>query len=365
VSFAWPLALLSLIVVPAVLLAYWWMLRRRRKRAVRHSNVALLRTVVPQRKRWQRHLPVALLLAGLALIAVAAARPQTERTVPYGRTSVILAMDVSGSMCSSDVEPNRLAVAQDAAREFVENQPKGIRMGLVVFSGFAELGVAPTTDRDALVDAIKSLTTGRGTAIGAAMLKSLDAIAEVNPLVTPVGDVPDSPSAAGKAKPGANGYVPDIVVLLTDGASNRGIEPLDAVPYAVERGVRVYTIGFGTENPAPFACTSEQLGGYGFDPNGFRRGGGGFGGGGGGGGFGPGGFRRGADVPTLKAVAARTGGTYHGAADADQLRKVFADLPKEVAKQKEHSEITWIFAAVAGLLAGAAIGASMRWSSYP
>jgi Ca-activated chloride channel family protein len=359
-SFVWPLALLSLILVPAVLAAYWWMLRRRRKRAVTYSSVALLRTVLPKRKRWQRHLPVALLLLSLAAIAVAAGRPQAERTVPYSRTSVILAMDVSGSMCSSDVDPNRLAVAQEAAREFVENQPKGVRMALVVFSGFAELSVSPTTDREALVSAIESLTTGRGTAIGAAMLKGIDAIAEANPNVPPVGDVPERPTAAGRARPGANGYVPDIVVLLTDGASNRGIEPLDAVPYAVERGVRVYTIGFGTENPAPFACTSEQLGPY--DPyGGFGRGGGGgFGGFGGGGGF-----RRGADIPTLQAVAKRTGGSYHGAADADQLREVFAELPKEVATQRERSEITWIFAALAGLLAGAAAAASIRWSTYP
>jgi Ca-activated chloride channel homolog len=358
VTFAWPLALVSLAVVPAILAAYWWMLRRRRKRAVRYSSVALLRTVLPKRRRWQRHLPVALLLAGLAALAVAAARPQLERDVPFSRTSVILAMDVSGSMCSSDVEPNRLAVAQDAAREFVEKQPSGVRMALVVFSGFAQLSVSPTTDRDTLLAAIESLSTGRGTAIGAAMLKGLDAIAEVNPTVTPVGDVPERPSAAGRAKPGANGYVADVVVLLTDGASNRGIEPLDAVPYAVERGVRVYTIGFGTENPAPFACTSEQLGGYGLNPYGFQ--GGGFRGGG----F-RGGFRRGADIPTLQAVAKRTGGNYHGAADADELRKVFAELPREVATQKERTEITWIFAAVAGILAAAALAASMRWSAYP
>jgi Ca-activated chloride channel family protein len=170
VSFAWPLALLALAVVPALLAAYWWMLRRRRKRAVRYSSVALLRTVLPRRNRWQRHLPVALLLLSLALIAVAAARPHVERQVPFSRTSVILAMDVSGSMCSSDVDPNRLSVAQEAAKEFVANQPKGVRMALVVFSGFAELSVSPTTDRDALVEAIEALTTGRGTAIGAAML---------------------------------------------------------------------------------------------------------------------------------------------------------------------------------------------------
>ena len=284
-SFAWPFALLLLLVPPALLGAYWWLLRRRRKQAVRYSNVALLRSVLPRRSRWQRHLPVALLLASLVALAFAAARPHLERSVPVARTSVVLAMDVSGSMCATDVKPNRLAVAQDAAREFVEDQPKGVRMALVAFSGFAELIVPPTTERKALVDAIESLTTARGTAIGAAMLKGIDAIAEANPNVPPVGDAPeDGPPPAPAAAPGATGYVPDIIVLLTDGASNRGIEPLDAVPYAVERGVRVFTIGFGTENPAERSCTRAQLGGRVFEDQfgGFGGGGGGFGGGGGG-----------------------------------------------------------------------------------
>ena len=358
-SFAWPLALLSLVVAPALLGAYWWLLRRRRKQAVRYSSVALLRSVLPRRNRWQRHLPVALLLASLVALAFAAGRPHVERSVPFARTSVVLAMDVSGSMCATDVEPNRLVVAQDAAREFVEDQPKDIRMALVVFSGFAELIVPPTTERKELVDAIESLTTGRGTAIGAAMLKGIDAISEANPNVPPVGDAPeDGPPPASGAAPGATGYVPDIVVLLTDGASNRGLEPLDAVPYAVERGIRVFTIGFGTENPAERSCTRAQLGGRVFE-NQF----GGFGGGRGG--FGGGGFRGRADLPTLQAVAKQTGGTFHNAEDADQLREVFADLPKDVATQQQPTEITWLFAALGALLAAAAIAASMRWSPYP
>jgi Ca-activated chloride channel homolog len=358
VSFAWPLALLSLAAAPALFGAYWWMLRRRRKQAVRYSSVALLRSVLPRRKRWQRHLPIAMLLASLVALALSTGRPHVERNVPLARTSIILALDVSGSMCSTDVEPNRLTVAQKAARAFVENQSKGARMGLVIFSGFAELTVPPTTDRKALVATIDSLTTGRGTAIGAAMLKAIDAIAEVNPEVLPVGDAPGTAPAA--PKPGANGYVPDIVVLLTDGRNNRGIEPLDAVPYAVERRVRVYTIGFGTENPAPSVCTRAQLGGEVFNSNGFGGGGrGGFGGGG------RGGFRGGADIPTLQAVAKQTGGSYHGAEDADQLRDVFADLHKDVATQKRPIEITWILAAFGALLAAAAIAASMRWSPYP
>jgi Ca-activated chloride channel family protein len=359
-TFAWPLALLSLIVAPALLGAYWWMQRRRRKQALRYSSVALLRSVLPRRNRWQRHLPVALLLTSLVALAVAAGRPHMVRDVPHARTSVVLAMDVSGSMCATDVRPNRLAVAQKAAREYVEDQPKGVRMGLVVFSGFAQLTVPPTTDRKVLATAIESLTIGRGTAIGAAMLKALDAIAEANPAVAPVGDAAETADAPPEALPGAGGYMPDIVVLLTDGASNRGIDPLNAVPYAVERGVRVYTIGFGTQFPADRSCSRAQLGGRVFEPRGFGGGGGGFGGGGWGGGP-----RLGADIPTLQAIAKQTGGTYHGAKDADQLRDVFSGLNKDVATQKQPTEITWILAALGALLATAAIAASIRWSPFP
>ena len=361
-TFVWPLALLSLLIVPVLLGMYWWSQRRRRKQAVRYSSVALLRSVLPKRKRWQRHLPIALLLAALVALGISAGRPHVVREVPIARTSIILALDVSRSMCSTDVKPNRLAVAQEAARAFVEKQPQGVRMGLVVFSGFAELTVPPTTDRKTLVDAIDGLTTGHGTAIGSAMLKGLDAIAEANPNVAAVGDAPETeppPSGSTPSSPPVNGFVPDIIVLLTDGANNRGIEPLDAVPYAVERRVRVYPIGFGTAKPSPPSCTRQQLGGDVFDAGGFGGGGGGFGGFGG---------RRGflvADEPTLKAVAKQTGGTYHGAKDADQLSKVFANLPKEVATQKQPTEITWMLAALGALLAAAAVAASMRWSPYP
>ncbi len=257
-------------------------------------------------------------------------------------------------MCATDVRPNRLTVAQQATRAFVEDQPDEVRMGLVIFSGFAELAVPPTTDRTKLIAIIDSVTTGRGTAIGAAMLKGLDAIAEVNPAVQPVGDATTAASAPAESGLGTDDYVPDIIVLLTDGRNTRGIEPLDAVPQAVQRRVRVYTIGFGTTQPSERACTRAQLGGRAFE---------GFGGGGGfGGGFG--GFLI-ADKPTLMAVAKQTGGTYHAAEDADQLREVFADLPKEVATQKQPVEITWLLAALGGLLAAAAVAASMRWSPYP
>ena len=354
VTFTWPLALFMVLAVPVVLGAYLWKLRRRRKQAVRYSSVALLRSVIPKGTRWRRHLPIALLLASLGVLALASSRPQIVRNVSVGRTSIILALDVSRSMCSTDVQPNRPAVAQAAARKFVEEQPDGARIGIVVFSGFAQLAVPPTSERKPLLAAIDGLTTATGTAIGSAMLKGLDAIAEVNPDVAPVGDAPIGDIGAA----GADGFVPDILVLLTDGANTRGIKPLDAVPYAIERRVRVFTIGFGTTQPAPMVCSRSQLGGaaLGADGGAFR--------GGGGGGFG-GSSPLIADEATLKAVADQTGGEYYRAEDTAQLAKVFSELPQDVEIQKEEVEISVIFAAIGALIAAAAIVASIRWSPYP
>jgi Ca-activated chloride channel family protein len=311
--------------------------------------------------------------------------------VPVSKTTIILALDESGSMCLTDVLPNRLTVAQHAAREFVDAQPKGAQMGLVVFAGYAELAVPPTTDRSALDQALNNLSTSPGTAIGAAILKSLDAIAEVDPQVQPVGNAVSTAalapstatgepnttgdatnSAAGAvAKPPKDGYVPDIIVLLTDGANNRGITPLQAVPYAVARRVRIYTIGFGTTHIAPFKCTPQQQGGFasngGFGPGG-GFGGGGYGGGrygGGGLGIPGGGSPLVADLPPLRQVSQLTGGASFSAKDAPELSKVFANLPKHIAVQKERHEVTATFALIGGLLALVAIGAAIRWGPYP
>jgi Ca-activated chloride channel family protein len=348
---------------------------------VRYSNVALLRSLIPRRSSWKRHLPVGLLLASILVLAVGAARPQLTRTVSTSHTSVILALDVSRSMCATDVNPNRITVAEQEAKDFVEQQPPGARTGLVIFAGQAQLAVPPTTDRSAVTKAIDNLSTSSGTAIGAAMLKALDAISEVDPAVKPVGDVPD-PTGVGTAgsgdtgspapptkPPGAGGYVPDVVVLLTDGANNRGIAPLDAVPYAVDRKVRIYTIGFGTTQPAPLSCTVAQLGGdegggFGGFGGGFGGGpGGGFGGGFGFGGGGPSPLR--ADLPVLQQIAQRTGGTAYTAQDSSQLHKVFATLPKDVTVSKHRDEISSTFVLLGVLLALIAIGASIRWSPYP
>src|SRR6185312_5520582 len=145
----------------------------------------LIRAAAPKRAAWRRHLPFALVLAALGLLGVAASRPEISMDVPISDSTIILALDVSGSMCSTDVTPNRLTAAETAVREFVKNQDDNTRIGLVVFSGFAQVTVAPTTEREALLRSIDGLTTGRGTAIGAAVLKSVDAIAEIDPEVAP------------------------------------------------------------------------------------------------------------------------------------------------------------------------------------
>jgi Ca-activated chloride channel family protein len=351
--------------------------------------VALIRAALPKRSTWKRHVPVALLLASLVGLSLAAARPKVSSTVPLGRTSIILALDVSRSMCATDVEPNRLTVAQEAARNFVKEQPKGTRIGIVAFAGFAQLIVRPTTDHKALVDAINNLTTARGTVIGAATLEALNAIAELNPQVAPVdtsavdtGSAAGAPGSAGSpgattppdaaTGPAASGnkdYVPDIVVLLTDGANTRGVDPVTAAQQAVERRVRVYTIGFGTTTPANMVCTRAQLGSdiFGQDPAGpgpnlFPGSGGG--GAGGAGGAGGGNFRRflTIDEPTLQKVADMTGGRYYRAVDADQLSQVFRQLPQQVVLQKQRHEVSSTFVAAGVLLALAAIGLSLLWN---
>jgi Ca-activated chloride channel family protein len=364
-SLGWPLALLGLLVPLALVAAYVFAQRRRRRHVVRYSNLGLVRTAGPRGAGWKRHLPVALLTTALAALALGAARPQVSATVPRTGSTVILALDVSGSMCSTDVDPNRLAAAQAAVRGFVEDQADGTKIGLVVFSGFAQLAVAPTTDTDELVHAIDTVTTGRGTTIGSAILTSIDAIAALDPDVAPSDPItgledgptgtPSSPvptpapdSSASPAK-----QAPEIIVLLTDGANTRGVTPQVAAQQAAARGVRVYTIGFGTTTPAPLTCSSAQLGGDMFN------------------GFGNGGRIRGGmgalivDEDALRSVAETTGAAYFNATDADQLQKVFAELPSHVDLVKKDVEVSVALVALALLLLLGAGLAAARWSAFP
>jgi Ca-activated chloride channel family protein len=315
---------------------------------------------------------VALLLLSLGILAVAFARPQVTSVVPVGSTAIMLAVDESGSMCATDMTPNRLAAAQKAALRFVAAQPSGVKMGLVVFSGFAELAVAPTTNRSDLNQALDNLTANDGTAIGAAILKSLDAISEVDPHVQPIGNsvlnaATQSPAGGTSAttKPGAHGYASSVIILLTDGSNTEGVSPLSAVPYAVARGVRIYTIGLGTTQPGRLVCNPSQLGSE--NDYGVVTSGGGFLGGGYSayGGLSGGSNPLVADLPLLREVSARTGAMSYSAKSAPQLTKVLQNLPRHIVTQEERRELTVFLAAAGAVLALAAFAASIKWSPYP
>ncbi len=350
----WPWLLLLLLLIPLSVAAYIWMLRRKRKFAVRYSSLSLIREALPKRSRLRQHIPFALFLLGLTSLIMAMTRPFAEIEVPLSRTTIILAIDVSRSMCATDVTPNRLTVAQEAALAFIEDQADGTQIGIVAFAGFAELIVPPTNDKELLKEAVNNFTTSLGTAIGSATLKSIDAIAEINPDVAVSGvnlQIEDNQTDALEAF-----YQPDIIVLLTDGANSQGPLPIDAAQQAADRQVRVYTIGFGTTDPMEMVCTRQQLGSDAF--------GGGFGGNFGGGFGGGGGFRRFLiiDETTLRAVADMTGGDYYRAESADQLFEVFQDLPTQITLQKETLEISVFFLVFGTLFTFAAVILSLKWN---
>jgi Ca-activated chloride channel family protein len=354
VDVLWPGFLILLGLIPLLIAAYIWVLRRRRRFVVRYSSLSLVREAAAKQSRWRRHVPVALFLAGLGSLIIALSRPVAIVSVPTSQTTAILAMDVSRSMCSTDIPPNRLVAAQNAALSFIRSQPDSMRIGIVAFAGFAELIQSPTTDAEVLEDAIQGLAVGRRTAIGSSILKSIDAIAEIDQSVAPIEENPSAPQPT----PVPNGYfVPEIIVLLTDGASNAGPEPIEAAQQAADRGIRVYTIGFGTARGSEMPPCGAQI--QGREPNM-----GGMGGGGGGmGGFGGGGrFRRGIDEETLKAVAAMTNAEYYSAESATELIEVFRSLPTHLITKSETTEISVAFVALGALLAALAIGLSFLWN---
>jgi Ca-activated chloride channel family protein len=339
-SLSWPWALLAFLVIPLVF-AVWWLTRRRRRRAVvRVTSIALVRTAVPGRSRWRRRIPVALLTLGLAVLAVGAARPQATVPVASSSATIMLTLDVSGSMCSTDVKPNRITAAEHAASAFIQSQAGGPRIGLVAFASTAVVLVPPTTDTKQLLSALGGLTTSFGTAIGEGIVTSLDAIAQVDPSVAPTGATASRGRGAG--------YADDVIVVLTDGSNNRGIAPQTAAIQAADRGVRVFTIGYGTDNPAPLECSSGQFGGFG---------GGSFGGG-------PGGAGNpfDADYGALMQISRTTGGTFYRAQDADQLSKALAKLPAAFTIVRKHMDIAPWFAAGGGLLIAAAVALSLWWN---
>jgi len=351
-SLLWPGSLYLFLLIPLIVVVYLLVLRRRRRFAIRYSSLSLVREAAAHQSWLRRHLPFILVLLALASLVMALSRPVATVTVPSNRATIILTIDVSRSMCSTDIPPNRLEAAKGAAQAFIQKQGSGTQIGVVAFAGFAELVLPPTNDVRALQNAVEGLTTARRTAIGSAILRAIDAISEIDSRVAPseLGVSPDSVPPEGE-------YVPHIIVLLTDGASNAGPFPLTAAQQAADRRVRVYTIGFGTlNNTSPMNCGDFQE----FDQFGGNQGfglGSPFGGGAG--------FRRELDEGTLRQIAAMTGGSYYAATSAGELQNVFQNLPTYLVTTRETIEISAFFTTIAALLLIAAMILSFFWHPLP
>ena len=363
--FLWSDFLALLLVLPAMAAVYVWAMRRRRPTGLRYSSLALVREAAPGSSRLRRHLPFVLLLAAFGGLVVALSRPVVVLSVPTNQTTIILTIDVSGSMCSTDIPPSRLQAAEAAATAFIDSQAAGTRFGIVAFSGFAEVVQSPTDNKTVLLAALQSLATGRRTAIGEGILASIDAISEIDPAVAKSQNDTSTGPAPTPVPPGD--YAPDIVVLLTDGANNSGTAPLAAAQQAADRGVRVYTIGFGTANGGALdpTCAAQFIG---REPGGGAGGfgGGGFGGGGFGGGLGGGGaFPRGIDEATLQQIAAKTGAKYYPAENAAQLSSVFQGLPTNLITKHEATEVSVVFVGIGALLAALAALLGKAWRPLP
>jgi Ca-activated chloride channel family protein len=302
-----------LLVVAALAAAYAWVqVRGRRQAAVRFTNLELLASVAPRRPGWRRHVAAALLLATLATLPVALARPTRTERVPTDRTVVVLALDVSISMQAEDVEPTRLAAAQDAAVRFARDLPEGVELGLVAFAGTAAVLVPPTDDHEATVRAVERLELAESTAIGDAILVSLDAVA---------GAARDD----GEPPPAA-------IVLMSDGEATIGTTPPEvAAEAAAEAEVPVSTIAFGTD-----AGRIEYLGQIVPVP---------------------------VNRPQLAGIADATGGSAFTAATGGELRQVYDDIGSAVGYDEERREVTTWFVGVAFVLGAAAAAAALRWTS--
>ena len=344
----WPGFLYMLALIPILVLVYIFILRRRRPYAVRFSSLSLVREAVGKQSQLRRHLPFVLFLLAMSSLVVAMGRPVTTVTLPAANATIILTIDVSRSMCSTDISPNRLEAAKSAALDFIEAQEANVQIGIVAFAGYAVVIQEPTTDRNLLDTAIQNLTTARRTAIGSGLLTSLEALSEIDDSIpSPYSGVEPEPLPEGE-------YAPYMVVLLTDGVNTTGPEPLFAAEYAKTRGIRVYTIGFGTDqNDSPMNC-----GGFQGSPDAGQFF---FGGGGGGGGN----FRRGIDEETLKQVSALTGGAYFAASSTGELQDVFRNLPVQLMTVTETTEVSVIFVTLGAVFVLLAIVLSMIWHPIP
>ncbi len=362
-TFLWPSMLWLLLVVPLLVAAYILILRKRKRRALSYASLSIVKEAMGAHPGFRRHVPPLLLLAAVTVMVLAVARPAALVTLPSEQGTVILAMDISGSMRARDIEPSRMAAAQDAARAFVANQPHNVRIGVVAFAATATLVQAPTTNRDDILAAIARFRLQRGTAVGNGLLASLSAIFEgTNIDIGPVENLGNNPfdafggnqgvplspggassgSADRRGQPGRNGNLPPpvppgsyrsaVVVLLTDGQSNTGPDPLEVADKAADLGVRVFTVGLGTVRGAPLGWFGRSM-------------------------------RVQLDEATLKTIAQKTNGRYYKADSAANLRDVYKALSSQLVLEKQKTEITALFSAFAALLVLAAALLSLLWFS--
>ena len=348
----WPDCLLLLGLIPLIVVIYIWILRRQSRFAVRYSSLRQVHEAFPHPSFLRRHLPFILFVIALSSLGLALGRPIAPKSFLSGQTTIMLTLDISRSMCMQDIAPNRLEVARAAALSFVRQPVLGTQVGIVAFAGFAELAQEPTNDLDLLENTLTNLTTATQTAIGSAILRSLDAIAEVDKRVAPSEEIEvglesmSDPFLASQSR--SEDYLPHIIVLLTDGASNTGPPPLIAAKQAVERGVRIYSIGFGTTNTAIMDCWNrfpdEPPNGPGFESQ-----------------VAGGSFGTGPDEATLKQIAELTGGEFYAATSAAELQMVFEKLHNYVALSNQTVEVSIYFAALAALMMMVALIFSLFW----
>lgn len=343
--FLWPDALWLLAILPFAVWAYVWLLRRRKRNALRYASLAFVREAMTPGRSMRRHVPPALFLAALALLIVAIARPMAIVTLPTDHETIVLAIDVSGSMRADDIKPTRLAAAQAAARSFIEDQPANVEIGIVSFAGAAAVVQTPTQKRDDLLAAVDRLQLQRATAIGSGILVALKLIDPSvqfdlrlsNPRLDAGDANRDLPLGERRsaAKPPAKPLAPGsntsaAIILLTDGQTTTGPDPIEAARMAADRGVRIYTVGIGTVGGAVIGWEGWSM-------------------------------RVRLDEDTLKAIADLTRADYYFAGTAEDLSRVYKGMNAKMVLQKKETELTALFAAAAALLLVAAAGLSVAW----
>jgi len=342
VSFAWPELLWLLLLLPLLVGLYVWLLRRKKKGAVRYANLGMIKEAMGAGSNIRRHVPPVLFLLALAVLIVATARPSATITLPTQKQTIIMALDASGSMRAKDIEPSRLVAMQNAAKQFVADASPKTKIGIVTFAATASLVQPPTDDREAINAAIDRIQLQRATATGSGLIVSLatlfpDAGFDVSsaifgrdaPRNAPIGDARKDAQKDHKPVPPGS-YSSAVVILLTDGQRTTGPDPIEVAKKAADRGVRVYTVGFGT-------TSGEIIGFEGWS------------------------FRVRLDEETLKTIATMTQGEYFHAGSAADLKKVYHILNSRLSLEKKETEVTALFAAAAGFLTLLAGLLSMLW----